>query len=228
MDDIDETNYVEYQVLVCPELQCPLVYVQANAVGPTVHLFRLCVRSTCENIHQTMTSACSLILVQTMPSGKWHPAKFCEEITRTLLQTVRWRETGRLQCPNHSSCDAFLPRHASAHVSCPAVAQRDSDTIFLRMRMRACTLALAHLCNCACTRICTHARDKPHRDQSFPRYLEDVDKASRDCAAAVRRLVLKGPPIWLDDKHGYPIPDGDSHVSAVWYMSRCVGLGFRV
>ena len=38
MDDIDESNYVEYQ---------------------------------------------------TMPSGKWHAAKFCEEITKTLLSTVR-------------------------------------------------------------------------------------------------------------------------------------------
>ena len=46
-----------------------------------------------------------------------------------------------------------------------------------------------------------------------------TDKASRDCAAAVRRLVLKGPPIWLEDKHGYPIPGGDTHVSALWYMS---------
>jgi uncharacterized protein (DUF885 family) len=31
--------------------------------------------------------------------------------------------------------------------------------------------------------------------------------------------VTKGPPIWLEDKHGYPLPEGDSHVSAIWYMS---------
>jgi hypothetical protein len=31
--------------------------------------------------------------------------------------------------------------------------------------------------------------------------------------------VIKGPPQWLEDKHGYPLPDGDTHVSAVWYMS---------
>ena len=38
-------------------------------------------------------------------------------------------------------------------------------------------------------------------------------------AAAVRRLVTKGPPIWLEDKIAYPLPEGDSHVSAIWYMS---------
>jgi len=31
--------------------------------------------------------------------------------------------------------------------------------------------------------------------------------------------VNKGPPQWLEDKHGFPLPDGDTHVSAVWYMS---------
>eukprot|EP00802_Teleaulax_amphioxeia_P021317 Tamp_21666.p2 GENE.Tamp_21666~~Tamp_21666.p2 ORF type:complete len:162 (+),score=45.28 Tamp_21666:40-486(+) len=56
-------------------------------------------------------------------------------------------------------------------------------------------------------------------ETGFKRYLDDVDKASRDCAAAVRRLVNKGPPQWLEDKHGFPLPDGDTHVSAVWYMS---------
>jgi hypothetical protein len=31
--------------------------------------------------------------------------------------------------------------------------------------------------------------------------------------------VNKGPPIWLEDKHGYPLPEGETHVCAVWYMS---------
>ena len=33
------------------------------------------------------------------------------------------------------------------------------------------------------------------------------------------RQVNKGPPIWLEDKHGYPLPEGETHVCAVWYMS---------
>lgn len=39
------------------------------------------------------------------------------------------------------------------------------------------------------------------------------------CSLPPHLQVNKGPPIWLEDKHGYPIPEGDTHVSAVWYMS---------
>ena len=125
MDDIDESNYVEYQ---------------------------------------------------TMPSGAWHPAKFCEDITKTMLQTGFSRY---LDDVGKSSVRSVGVQHpgprAAGHLPC----QRHTH---------------AHVPCC-------------------------TDKASRDCAAAVRRLVLKGPPIWLEDKHGYPIPDGDTHVSALWYMS---------
>mmetsp|Transcript_6901 Transcript_6901/g.24197 ORF Transcript_6901/g.24197 Transcript_6901/m.24197 type:complete len:153 (-) Transcript_6901:92-550(-) len=56
-------------------------------------------------------------------------------------------------------------------------------------------------------------------ETSFQRYLDDVEKAARDCAAAVRRLVSKGPPIWLEDKHAFPLPDEDTHVVRVWFCS---------
>mmetsp|Transcript_19750 Transcript_19750/g.31631 ORF Transcript_19750/g.31631 Transcript_19750/m.31631 type:complete len:169 (-) Transcript_19750:214-720(-) len=78
---------------------------------------------------------------QTMPSGKWHAAKFNEDVTQTFLR------------------------------------------------------------------------------ENWANYLRDVAKAAADCAAAVRRIVTKGPPMWLEDKHGYPVPEGDTHISAVWYMS---------
>mmetsp|Transcript_27422 Transcript_27422/g.56157 ORF Transcript_27422/g.56157 Transcript_27422/m.56157 type:complete len:162 (+) Transcript_27422:147-632(+) len=53
----------------------------------------------------------------------------------------------------------------------------------------------------------------------FSKYLDDVGKASRDCAAAVRRLVIKGPPLYLADPHGLPIPEDDTHIGAVWYCN---------
>jgi hypothetical protein len=34
----------------------------------------------------------------------------------------------------------------------------------------------------------------------FATYLANVEKASNDCAAAVRRLVAKGPPLYIEDK----------------------------
>lgn len=61
MEDIDETNYVEYQVL-------PLVLSGWASTRP---LSLTCQRG------------------QTMPSGKWHPAGFAESTTKTLLLTVR-------------------------------------------------------------------------------------------------------------------------------------------
>ena len=53
----------------------------------------------------------------------------------------------------------------------------------------------------------------------FQKYMDDVEKASKDCAAAVRRLVNAGPPIYLSDKNALPIPEGDTHIDAVWYCS---------
>jgi hypothetical protein len=52
-------------------------------------------------------------------------------------------------------------------------------------------------------------------------YLKEVDKAARDCAAAVRRLVTKGPPLYLSDgNHGdaMPLVEGDERVDKFWFM----------
>jgi hypothetical protein len=56
-------------------------------------------------------------------------------------------------------------------------------------------------------------------DTQYSKYMHDVEKASRDCAAAVRRLVTKGPPVFLSDPHGLPMPDGDTHIEKVWFCS---------
>jgi hypothetical protein len=54
-------------------------------------------------------------------------------------------------------------------------------------------------------------------DEQYQRYLDDVEKAARDCAAAVRRLVTKGPPMYINDAHGMPLPEGDTHIAQLWF-----------
>uniref|UniRef100_A0A7S2SMM4 Uncharacterized protein n=1 Tax=Mucochytrium quahogii TaxID=96639 RepID=A0A7S2SMM4_9STRA len=51
----------------------------------------------------------------------------------------------------------------------------------------------------------------------FGKYLSDVEKAAKDCAAAVRRLVTKGPPVYLADANALPLPEGDTHIDMIWY-----------
>ena len=47
--------------------------------------------------------------------------------------------------------------------------------------------------------------------------MEQVAKA--DCKAVLRRLLEKGPPVWLADKHALPLPDDDTHVCKLWFSS---------
>jgi hypothetical protein len=50
-------------------------------------------------------------------------------------------------------------------------------------------------------------------------YNYDFYRVEADCKATLRRLLEKGPPIWLEDKHGFPIPEnGDTHVITLWFM----------
>ena len=42
------------------------------------------------------------------------------------------------------------------------------------------------------------------------------DPLSYDCEADLKRRLAKGPPIWVEDKHGLPIPEDDTHISSVW------------
>jgi len=51
----------------------------------------------------------------------------------------------------------------------------------------------------------------------FTKYLSDVENAAKDCAAAVRRVIAKGPPMYLEDREALPLPDGDTHISTVWF-----------
>lgn len=53
----------------------------------------------------------------------------------------------------------------------------------------------------------------------FAKYIKDVENAAKDCAAAVRRLVSTGPPVYLCDKIALPLPEGDTHIEKVWFMA---------
>jgi hypothetical protein len=54
-------------------------------------------------------------------------------------------------------------------------------------------------------------------DSQFQQFLDKVQKT--DCKAELRRLVTQGPPIYISDKHAFPLADGefDSHVCKLWF-----------
>lgn len=53
-------------------------------------------------------------------------------------------------------------------------------------------------------------------DSQYGKYLSDFDHAANDCAAAVRRLIQEGPPEYVNEPNGLPLPAGDKHVSELW------------
>ena len=53
--------------------------------------------------------------------------------------------------------------------------------------------------------------------EQFESFVERVKKT--DCQAELRRLLAKGPPIYVEDKHSLPVDDGDTHIIKLWYES---------
>ena len=53
----------------------------------------------------------------------------------------------------------------------------------------------------------------------YKTYIENVQKS--DCIKEFTRLMASGPPIWISDKHGLPMPeDGqDTHICKLWFMN---------
>ena len=51
----------------------------------------------------------------------------------------------------------------------------------------------------------------------FTRYMERVKKTH--CQAELRRLLAAGPPVWVSDKNGLPLEDGDEYVCKLWYAA---------
>ena len=54
-------------------------------------------------------------------------------------------------------------------------------------------------------------------DTQFEQYINRVKKT--DCQAELRRLLENGPPIYIYDKHGLPLEDGDEYILNLWYAS---------
>lgn len=56
-------------------------------------------------------------------------------------------------------------------------------------------------------------------EEQFEQYISRVEKT--DCQAELRRLLDKGPPIYISDKHGLPLDeeDGDEYVIKLWFAS---------
>jgi hypothetical protein len=52
-------------------------------------------------------------------------------------------------------------------------------------------------------------------DTQFEQYINTVK--TTDCQATLRRLLKNGPPIYISDKHGFPLDEGDTHICALWY-----------
>ena len=37
-----------------------------------------------------------------------------------------------------------------------------------------------------------------------------------------------GPPVWICDKHGLPIPEDDTHISKLWYMNEDIEVSAQL
>lgn len=51
----------------------------------------------------------------------------------------------------------------------------------------------------------------------FQQYIDRVKKT--DCQAELRRLLAKGPPVYISDEHGLPLDEGEEYVIRLWFSS---------
>jgi hypothetical protein len=52
-------------------------------------------------------------------------------------------------------------------------------------------------------------------DTQFEQYISRVK--TTDCQAELRRLLKCGPPIYVSDKHAFPLEEDDTHVCRLWF-----------
>eukprot|EP00628_Pelagophyceae_sp_CCMP2097_P008487 CAMPEP_0184118666 /NCGR_PEP_ID=MMETSP0974-20121125/21557_1 /TAXON_ID=483370 /ORGANISM="non described non described, Strain CCMP2097" /LENGTH=147 /DNA_ID=CAMNT_0026421815 /DNA_START=89 /DNA_END=528 /DNA_ORIENTATION=- len=52
------------------------------------------------------------------------------------------------------------------------------------------------------------------RTTQFKAYMERMQKT--DCQAELKRLLASGPPTFVYDAVGLPLPDGETHVAQLW------------
>jgi hypothetical protein len=51
----------------------------------------------------------------------------------------------------------------------------------------------------------------------FDDYVTKVRQS--DCQAELRRLLASGPPRYISDPHGLPVPESETHIAQLWYAS---------
>ena len=59
------------------------------------------------------------------------------------------------------------------------------------------------------------------RREQFAKYLQtwrDIVEMKEDCGATARTLAERGPPMWIQDSSGFPLPEGQTHVDRLWFM----------
>ena len=64
------------------------------------------------------------------------------------------------------------------------------------------------------------------RREQFVKYLQtwrDIVEMKEDCGATARTLADRGPPMWIADSSGFPLPHGQSHVDRLWFMGDAGG-----
>ncbi|KAL3772461.1 hypothetical protein ACHAW5_007316 [Stephanodiscus triporus] len=52
-------------------------------------------------------------------------------------------------------------------------------------------------------------------DTQFDQYISRVK--TTDCQAELRRLLKDGPPVYVSDKHAFPLDENDTHVCRLWF-----------
>ena len=50
----------------------------------------------------------------------------------------------------------------------------------------------------------------------FKKWTDRVQET--DCQAELKRLLTAGPPIWLSDPNALALPEGDTHISTLWFQ----------
>lgn len=53
--------------------------------------------------------------------------------------------------------------------------------------------------------------------KNFHTYIDNIDKCT--CKSQLRRLLEKGPPMWLNDKGVEELLEEDEYVEKIWYSS---------
>jgi hypothetical protein len=102
---------------------------------------------------------------------------------------------------------------------------------FKRFKQNRCSLSLFRFLFCLCITVefqgypslqwrpalFEQAAVEQLMTDQFHQFVERVK--TTDCQAELRRLLATGPPVYVSDQNGFPLPEGDTHVVNLWYAS---------